>query len=78
MKKVVLGKTGIISVQNACGALPIQRVSDEYAVKLLHRAYAVLRIEYDDTGSGNVGEAVESSLAGIAAGGDEDDGGASG
>ena len=39
MKKVVLGKTGIISAQNAFGALPIQRVSDEYAVKLLHRAY---------------------------------------
>ena len=39
MKKVVLGKTGIISAQNAFGALPIQRVSDEYAVNLLHRAY---------------------------------------
>lgn len=39
MKKVVLGKTGITSIQNAFGALPIQRVSDEYAVKLLRRAY---------------------------------------
>ncbi|MBE6550089.1 MAG: aldo/keto reductase [Ruminococcaceae bacterium] len=39
MKKVVLGKTGITTIQNAFGALPIQRVSDEYAVKLLRRAY---------------------------------------
>ncbi len=39
MKKIVLGKTGIESIQNAFGALPIQRVSDEYAIKLLRRAY---------------------------------------
>lgn len=39
MKKVALGKTGITSIQNAFGALPIQRVSDEYAVMLLRRAY---------------------------------------
>ena len=32
MNKVVLGKTGIETPQNAFGALPIQRVSDEYAV----------------------------------------------
>ncbi len=34
-----LGKTGIETVQNAFGALPIQRVSDDYAVKLLRKAY---------------------------------------
>ncbi|MBE5870939.1 MAG: aldo/keto reductase [Lachnospiraceae bacterium] len=39
MKMITLGKTGITTVQNAFGALPIQRVSTEEAVKLLHRAY---------------------------------------
>ena len=39
MNKVVLGKTGIETPQNAFGALPIQRVSDEYAVFLLRKAY---------------------------------------
>lgn len=34
-----LGKTGIKTPQNAFGALPIQRVTDEEAVKLLRRAY---------------------------------------
>ena len=39
MKQITLGKTGITVPQNAFGALPIQRVSSEYAVKLLRRAY---------------------------------------
>ena len=39
MKKIVLGKTGITTYQNAFGALPIQRISTEEAVKLLQRAY---------------------------------------
>lgn len=39
MKQVTLGKTGITVPQNAFGALPIQRVSRETAVKLLRRAY---------------------------------------
>ncbi|MCR5591918.1 MAG: aldo/keto reductase [Lachnospiraceae bacterium] len=39
MKKVTLGKTGITAVQNGFGALPIQRISKEDAVKLLRRAY---------------------------------------
>ncbi len=39
MHTVRLGKTGIEVVQNAFGALPIQRVSEESAVELLHRAY---------------------------------------
>ena len=34
-----LGKTGIETPQNAFGALPIQRVSDDEAVKLLRKAY---------------------------------------
>lgn len=34
-----MGKTGITVPQNAFGALPIQRVSQEMAVKLLRRAY---------------------------------------
>ena len=39
MKNIVLGKTGINTPQNAFGALPIQRVSDEEAVRLLRTAY---------------------------------------
>ena len=38
MKEIVLGKTGIKTPQNAFGALPIQRISTEDAVKLLRRA----------------------------------------
>ena len=39
MKKVTLGSTGITVVQNAFGALPIQRVDKDTAVKILRRAY---------------------------------------
>lgn len=39
MKDVTLGRTGITVPQNAFGALPIQRVSNEAAVSLLRRAY---------------------------------------
>ncbi|MCR5845735.1 MAG: aldo/keto reductase [bacterium] len=39
MNTVTLGSTGITTVQNAFGALPIQRVSQEEAVYLLHKAY---------------------------------------
>ena len=39
MKQITLGSTGIQTPQNAFGALPIQRVSTEEAVKILHRAY---------------------------------------
>lgn len=39
MQTVKLGKTGIITNKNAFGALPIQRISDEAAVKLLRKAY---------------------------------------
>ena len=39
MKTITLGKTGIETPQNAFGALPIQRISKEDAVKLLRRAY---------------------------------------
>lgn len=39
MKTVTLGNTGITVPQNAFGALPIQRVSEEEAVKLLRDAY---------------------------------------
>ncbi len=37
--QVKLGSTNIVVDKNAFGALPIQRVSDETAVKLLRRAY---------------------------------------
>ena len=39
METVRLGKTEIVTNKNAFGALPIQRVSDEEAVKLLRKAY---------------------------------------
>ncbi|MBE6016313.1 MAG: aldo/keto reductase [Lachnospiraceae bacterium] len=39
MKNLTLGKTGITTPQNAFGALPIQRVSTDYAVMLLRKAY---------------------------------------
>lgn len=39
MRRVVLGSTGIETVQNGFGALPIQRVSHEEAVRLLRMAY---------------------------------------
>lgn len=39
MAKVTLGKTGITVEKNAFGALPIQRISKEEAVKLLRKAY---------------------------------------
>lgn len=39
MNKVTLGRTGIVSDKNAFGALPIQRVSTEYAGMLLRKAY---------------------------------------
>ena len=39
MRKIVLGSTGIRTVQNAFGVLPLQRVDKERAVKILHRAY---------------------------------------
>lgn len=39
MNTVTLGKTGITTNINGFGALPIQRVSDDEAVKLLHKAY---------------------------------------
>ena len=39
MKQVTLGTTGITVPQNGFGALPIQRVDMEQAVKILRRAY---------------------------------------
>ena len=39
MNTVTLGSTGITTVQNAFGALPIQRVSQDEAVRLLRKAY---------------------------------------
>ncbi len=39
MKTITLGSTGITTVQNAFGALPVQRDSMDEAVRLLRRAY---------------------------------------
>lgn len=39
MREVTLGTTGITTVQNAFGALPVQRVNTDTAVQILRRAY---------------------------------------
>ncbi len=39
MKKITLGKTGITVVQNGFGALPLQRVPLDEAVRILRKAY---------------------------------------
>lgn len=39
MKTVALGRTGLVANKNGFGALPIQRVSAEYAGQLLREAY---------------------------------------
>jgi len=39
MREIVLGKTGIRTVQNAFGVLPLQRTEKEEAVRILRRAY---------------------------------------
>ena len=39
MKQITLGMTGITVPQNGFGALPIQRVTKDEAVRLLHKAY---------------------------------------
>lgn len=39
MQKIKFGSTGLIIEKNGFGCLPIQRVSEAEAVKLLHRAY---------------------------------------
>lgn len=48
MRTITLGKTGIQTPQNAFGALPIQRVDKDTAVRILHRALAG-GITYYDT-----------------------------
>ena len=39
MREITLGSTGITVPQNGFGALPVQRVNEETAVKLLRKAY---------------------------------------
>ena len=51
MKSITLGSTGITVPQNGFGALPIQRISKENAVKLLRRAYEG-GMRYFDTARG--------------------------
>lgn len=51
MKIITLGSTGITVPQNGFGALPIQRISKESAVKLLRRAYEG-GMRYFDTARG--------------------------
>ena len=39
MNKITLGKTGLVIEKNGFGCLPIQRISQQDAVYLLHKAY---------------------------------------
>ena len=39
MNKITLGKTGLVIEKNGFGCLPIQRISEQDAVYLLHKAY---------------------------------------
>ena len=39
MNRITLGKTGLVIEKNGFGCLPIQRISEQEAVKLLHKAY---------------------------------------
>lgn len=48
-RKITLGKTGIVTYQNAFGALPIQRADYDSAVKILRKAYEVGKMTYFDT-----------------------------
>ncbi len=47
MKQITLGRTGITVPQNAFGALPIQRISREEAVRLVRRAHAEGMLFFD-------------------------------
>ena len=47
MREITLGNTGIKTPQNAFGALPIQRVDKEQAVKILRKAYEGGMIFFD-------------------------------
>ena len=51
MNSVRLGKTEIVTPKNGFGALPIQRISDDEAVKIVRRAYDS-GITYFDTARG--------------------------
>ena len=48
MKKIRLGKTGLMVTTTAMGCLPVQRCDEDYAVKLLRAAYEG-GINYFDT-----------------------------
>ena len=47
MKMITLGSTGIVTPQNAFGALPVQRVDMGTAVSLLRNAYAGGMVFFD-------------------------------
>ena len=38
-RQIILGTTGIITCQNAFGALPVQRADMDTAMRILHKAY---------------------------------------
>ena len=41
MNKITLGKTGLVIEKNGLGCLPIQRISEQDAVYLLHKGYRI-------------------------------------
>ena len=48
METIRLGKTNLTVTKNGFGALPVQRVDKDYAVKLLRRAYAADKLRTDE------------------------------
>lgn len=51
MKKIRLGKTGLMVTKTAMGCLPVQRCDEDYAVRLLRAAYEG-GVNYFDTANG--------------------------
>ena len=66
MNTLTLGSTGIITPQNAFGALPLQRIPEELAIRLLRRAHEGGMVYFDTARSySNSEERVGKAFAGI-------------
>ena len=66
MNTLTLGSTGITTPQNAFGALPIQRVPEDLAVRLLRRAYEGGMVYFDTARAySNSEERVGKAFAGM-------------
>lgn len=66
MNTIELGRTGITTPQNAFGALPIQRIDEELAIHLLHRAHEGGMVYFDTArGYSNSEERLGKAFKGI-------------